>query len=171
MLMPVGAAGEPDAAVTVIVGLLLSVTPLTVTVTVAAVPTVVPVKLVVYVPFVEDSVTVPKVPELVPPDRLKEKALLPRPEMIALVVSLTTIVSVSVFPVTTVDAAKLAEELPALTVCVEYLNWSALEVEEVPYPKIGLLTLSLGLLGSVLLTPDCTVTSTVPDPEGAIAVI
>jgi len=50
------------------------------------------------------------------------------------------------------------------------VNWSAADVGEVPYPKTGFLTLSLGLLGSVATTPDWTVTWTVPEPFGTTAV-
>src|SRR5438874_195554 len=49
------------------------------------------------------------------------------------------------------------------------VNWSAGDAAEMPYPKMGLLTLLLGLLGSVALIPDCTRTSTVPDPVGTTA--
>src|SRR5579863_4482684 len=55
----------------------------------------------------------------------------------------------------------------------ENVNRSADDVAEVPYPKMGALTLAFGLLlmVSVSLTPDWTVTFTVPDPLGTTAEI
>src|SRR6516164_2217624 len=53
------------------------------------------------------------------------------------------------------------------------VNRSAAEAAEVPYPKIGALTLALGLplKLSVSPTPDWTRTPTVPVPFGTVAVI
>ncbi len=65
-------------------------------------------------PGVEDWVTVPKVPVLVPPDRLKLKALLARPVMAFPAASSTTIVTASVVLDVFVDDAKLTEDLMPL---------------------------------------------------------
>src|SRR5258707_772991 len=92
---------------TLMVGLVVRATPLTVVVRVLAVPTVVAVKTTVYVPSVAVSLTVPNVPTLVPPERLKPKALLLRPLMALPAASLTVMVTRSVLPLTTLDAAKL----------------------------------------------------------------
>ena len=108
-----GSVAAPGTTWTV--GWLPSATPFTVTVSVAVEPAVVPVKLAVYVPAVAVAVAVPNVPLLVPPDRAKANALLANPLMALPAASLTTIVTRSVLPEVTVDAAKLAEELDALT--------------------------------------------------------
>ena len=88
-------------------------TPLTVAVRVLAVPAVVPVKVAVYVPGVAVAVTVPKVPALVPPARVKPKALLARPLTALPVVSSTTMVSRSVLPEVAVELAKLIDGVRA----------------------------------------------------------
>jgi hypothetical protein len=104
-----------EPGVTVMVGVVLRVTPLTFTVNVLTVPAVVPVKLVVYVPAVAEAITVLKVPLLVPPERVRVKALPARPLMGLPEVSLTTIVSRSLEPETSVELVKLAVELIGLT--------------------------------------------------------
>ena len=94
---------------------MLSVTPLTLAVSVLAVPAVVPVKTTVYVPGVVVAETVPNVPVLTPAASAKLKALLARPLIALPAASLTRSVSRSVSPEATVDDAKLAVEVLALT--------------------------------------------------------
>ncbi len=68
-----------EPAVTVNVGLVVRATPFTLTVIVLVLPAVAPVMVAVYVPGTALSVTAPKVPVLVPPERLKLKAELLMP--------------------------------------------------------------------------------------------
>jgi hypothetical protein len=96
------------------VGLVVSVTPLTLAVTALAVPALVPVKTTVYVPGVAVAETRPNLPALRPPARARPNALLPRPVIGLPLLSFTTIVSLSVRPDTTVGFAKLIEDLDPL---------------------------------------------------------
>ena len=59
-------------------------------------------------------VTVPNVPVLVPPERLKAKALFAKPAMAFPAASSTTMVTVSVAPDTSVDDAKLTVDFVPL---------------------------------------------------------
>ena len=78
-------------------------------------PAVPAVKVQEYVPGVEVALTGPKLPSLVPPERVRLNALLASPDTAFPAASSTTMVTASVSPVATVVEAKLAVEFEALT--------------------------------------------------------
>jgi hypothetical protein len=98
-----------------------------------------------------------------PPLRVRANALLAKPVTGLPLASSTTMIRKSVFPDATVGLPNPTVKLDPLMVWLLYVNLSALDVADVPYPKIGAFTLAMGLslMLSVSLTPDWTVTSTV----------
>ena len=88
---------------------------LIVALSVSAVPATVPVKVVVYVPGVEVSVTLPNDPVLVPTERLRLNELLPSPLTAFPVESSTTMVTVSPVPEASDELAKPTVVLEPLT--------------------------------------------------------
>src|SRR5579862_3043558 len=132
-MMPATRLELPNGLLTtVIVRWPASVTPFTITVKVVRVPAVVPVNQTVYVPGTTISLTVPNVPALVPPDRVKPKALLLKPCTALPALSLTTTITLSVLPAATTGWLKRNEDNVALIDGLPIVNWSAADTAEVP---------------------------------------